>query len=85
MLSIININPSGENCIYSRLVFIQIQAKTINVTTPSVMFDQPLWLKAPEIVISKKLKIVVRLGGLHTLSFMGSIGNIIMEGEIVGL
>ena len=53
----------------------------MKVITPSVTFDQPLWLKAFEIATSKNLNIVVRLGGFHTLmSFLGSIGTV-MEGS----
>ena len=47
----------------------------MKIPTPSVTFDQPLWLKTYEIAESKQLDIVVRLGGFHTLmSFLGSIG-----------
>ena len=81
LLPIININPSDENCIYSTLMFIQNQARAMDVQTPSVTFDQPLWLKAFVIADSKNLDIVVRLGGFHTLmSFLGSLGTI-MEGS----
>ena len=78
MAPIINLNPSDENCIYTTLLFIQRQATSMNVATPSLTFDQPLWLKAYEIAKSKQLDIVVRLGGFHTLmSFLGSIGAVI--------
>ena len=77
MAPIINLNPSDENCIYTTLLFIQRQATSMNVATPSLTFDQPLWLKAYEIAKSKQLDIVVRLGGFHTLmSFLGSIGAV---------
>ena len=40
-------------------------------------FDQPLWIKATEIVNVKKLPIVLILGGFHMLmSFAGSIGTL---------
>ena len=43
-------------------------------------FDQPLWIKAVEIVAAKSLGIVVRLGGFHSLmSFVGSIGSLMEE------
>lgn len=75
MLPIININPSDPTCIYSTLLFVIDQSKKLNVETPSITFDQPLWYKATDIVIEKSLKIVVHLGGFHTLmSFVGSIG-----------
>ena len=54
MAPIINLNPSDENCIFTTLLFTQRQATSINVATPSVTFDQPLWLKAYEIAKSKQ-------------------------------
>ena len=46
----------------------------MNIRTPSITFDQVLWVKAIEIVQTKKLKIVMRLGGFHYLMrFIGSI------------
>ena len=51
---VINLNLSDENCILTTLLFTQRQATSINVATPSVTFDQPLWLKAHEIAKSKQ-------------------------------
>ena len=77
MMPIINLNPSDENCIYTTLLFIQRQARSMNVATPSVTFDQTLGLKVYDIAKSKQLDMVVRLGGFHTLmSFLGSIGAV---------
>ena len=48
---------------------------------PCIAFDQPLWLKATEIVTAKSMNIVCRLGGFHTMmSFLGSIGSM-MKGS----
>ena len=81
MLPIINLNPSDDNCIYSTLLFIQNQAKILNIETPAVTFDQALWIKAIETVTAKNVNIVVRLGGFHMLmSFVGSIGYL-MDGS----
>ena len=83
MAPIINLNPSDENCIYTTLLFIRKQATSMNVATPSINFDQPLWLKAYEIAKSKQLDIVVRLRGFHTLmSFLGSIGAALGRSEL---
>ena len=72
---IIDLNPSDETCIYSTLLYIQTQAEKINIPTPCITFDQPLWLRAFEIIKSKSMNIVCRLGGFHTMmSFIGSIG-----------
>ena len=52
----------------------------MNVGTPCVTFDQPLWLKATDIIHAESLPIICRRGGFHTLmSFLGSIG-ILMAG-----
>ena len=52
-LLIIDLNPTKEKCTYSALLFIQEQAKILNIITPCITFDQPLWLKAVEITQSK--------------------------------
>ena len=80
-LPIIDLNSSNETCIYSTLTFIIAQSKKLNVETPCVTFDQPLWIKALGIIYSENLSIVCRLGGFHTLmSFLGSIGAV-MKGS----
>ena len=65
-----------------KAVFIQLflnikdLANQMNIETPSITFDQPLWVKAVDIVLTKKLATVVRLGGFHCLmSFLGSVGT----------
>ena len=69
----IDLNTSNESCIYSTLLFVISQAKKLKVHTPCITFDQPLWLKAFNIVHAENLQIVCRLGGFHTLmSFLGS-------------
>ena len=61
---------------YSTLSYIQDQAELLNIPTPCVTLDQPLWLKAVEIIQAKSLNIVCRLGGFHIMmSFIGSIGS----------
>ena len=80
-LPIIDLNPSDGSCIYSILLFIEEQAKLLNVNTPCVTFDQPLWLKATGIIDDANLNIVCCLGGFHTLmSFFGRVGNM-MKGS----
>jgi hypothetical protein len=77
MLPIIDLSSSNESCIFSTLLFVTQQATKLNVVVPCITFDQPLWLKAVEIVRASGLKVVVRLGGFHTLmSFLGSIGTV---------
>ncbi len=75
LLPIIDLNPSDETCVYSTLLYIQGQAERLNIPTPCITFDQPLWLKAVEIIKAKSMNTVCRLSGFHTMmSFMGSIG-----------
>ena len=82
-LPIINLNPSDESCIYSTLLFVEQQAKQLNVPSRCITFDQPLFIKAFEISkawTSKDINIVIRFGGLHLLMlFIGGTGTI-MEG-----
>ena len=49
----------------------------MNIITPCITFDQPLWWKAVGIIEAKQMGIVCKLGGFHTLmSFLGSIGRV---------
>src|ERR1051325_1919302 len=61
MLPIIDMNPTDMSCIFSPLHFIEDQAHKLNMPTACVTFDQPLWLKAVEIVQATKTNIVCRL------------------------
>ena len=81
LLPIIDLNPGDLSCIYSTLMFIIDQSKRINVKIPVITFDQPLWLKATEVVNAKALKVVLILGGFHLMmSFIGSISHL-MKGS----
>ena len=76
-LPIIDLNPSDESCIYFILLFVISRAKKLNVHTPSITFDQPLWIKAFDIIHAENLPIVCKPGGFHTLmGFLGSIGTL---------
>jgi hypothetical protein len=76
-LPIVNLPPTDVNCVYSTLLFIETQSKKLNITTPCVTFDQPLFIKAMDIALAKNLNVVIRLGGFHViLSFLGSIGTL---------
>ena len=81
LLPIIDLNPGDLSCIYSTLIFIIDQSKRINVKIPVITFDEPLWLKATEVINAKALKVVLILGGFHLMiSFIGSIGHL-MKGS----
>ena len=76
LLPIIDLPPRDLTCIFSTLLFIQDQAKKMNISEPCVTFDQPLWHKASGIIAEKNLNIICRLGGFHTLmNFLGAIGS----------
>ena len=76
MLPIIDLDPTDISYIHSTLMFVLDQAKHLEVATPCITFDQPLWLKATEIINALSLNMIVILGGFHTMmSFAGSIGS----------
>jgi hypothetical protein len=75
IMPLIDMNPSDSHCIFSTLCFIERQAKRLNILMPCITFDQPLWIKAVEIIQATKMNAVCRLGGFHTImSYLGSIG-----------
>ena len=79
ILPFINQDPSDPNTIFSALCFAQRLSEQHNLGVCPVTFDQPLYIKAAEIVASSPdlSNICVRLGGFHMLmSYMGSIGYI---------
>ena len=81
MLPIIDLHATDYNALYSLLNFISKQCTRLGMPETAVTFDQPLYIKAYEIVNSKGFKIFVRLGGFHQLmSFLGSVG-FVMEGS----
>ena len=74
-LPIIDLDPTDMSCIYSTLLFVIGQARQLGMEVPVLPFDQPLWLKATEIVNAKSLPIVLILGGFHLMmSYVGSLG-----------
>jgi hypothetical protein len=76
MLSIVDLNPSDPDCIYSTLLYVVSQASKLGLSTPDITFDQPLYIKAVDIAMKANLNIVVRLGGFHMLmSVLGSVGH----------
>jgi hypothetical protein len=76
-LPIIDLNPSDENCVFTTLSFVAQQTEKLNIETPCITFDQPLWLKATEIVQATVMNVFCRLGGFHMLmSFIGSVGSV---------
>ena len=81
MLPLTEMNPGDESCIYSILPYLKDLANQMNIEASSITFDQPLWVKAVDIILTRKLAIVVRLGDFHCLmSFLCSVGTC-MEGS----
>ncbi|ELU12775.1 hypothetical protein CAPTEDRAFT_192603 [Capitella teleta] len=79
ILPFINRQPTNPSSIYTALNFAREQSSLHGMETCFVTFDQPLYVKANEIVASDEILqgVVVRLGGFHLLiSFMGSVGYI---------
>ena len=79
-LPFINFNRSDMSTIYTALMFAQKETSLFNGSHCIVTLDQPLFIKAVDIVdASAELcdYVIVRLGGLHmTFSHMGSDGYI---------
>lgn len=84
-LPMIDMSPSDSTCVYSTLTFVLKHARKYHIDIPIITFDQPLWCEAyclvnTEVANTAFKKIVVRLGGFHTvMSFLGSIGHLMAE------
>ncbi|XP_066929545.1 uncharacterized protein [Clytia hemisphaerica] len=76
MLPIIDLHATDPSALYSLLLYLIDQSTKLNIQVPCVTFDQQLYIKAYEIVASKKMKVFVRLGGHQLMSFLGSVGNL---------
>jgi len=63
MLPILELNPSVMTCVKSVLAFVSKQAQALNLPTTCITFDQPLYSKAVDIVLTENMNIVVRLSG----------------------
>ena len=79
ILPFIHLDPSNPSTIYTDLSFAKRQCELHGIKTCFVTFDQPLYIKAAEIVAASTdlPDVVVRLGGFHLLmSYLGSVGYI---------
>ena len=79
ILPFVNHDPNQHDTIFSALMYVQKLADKHKLGICPVTFDQPLYIKAAEIVQSSENinKVVVRLGGFHlVMSYMGAIGHI---------
>ena len=72
MLPILNLPATDMTALHSLLCFVVESCANINLPTPTVTFKQLFYVKAYEIVSTKKKKISL-IGGFHQLmSFLGS-------------
>ena len=77
MLLVINLSATNMTALHSLLCFVVEQSKNNKLPTPSLTFEQPLYVKAYKIAMSNKIEIFVRVGGFHQLmSFLRSIGSL---------
>ena len=83
MLSIVDLDPSNENCIYSTLIFLINQAKSLNIPTSNVTFDQPLHIKVVDITLAENLNIIIRLRAFY-ISLGNSMKGSALE-DVLGL
>lgn len=89
-LPFVNLDPSNLHSIYTALTFAAETSERYGKCC-IVTFDQPLFLKAVDIVEGSNStqilgKVIVRLGGFHMLmSFMGSIGHLMSGSGIEDL
>lgn len=81
-LPFVNLNPNNPSTIYTCLLYAAEQCRKQNQSMVVVTFDQPLFIKAVEMVLSAApgsplSSVVVRLGGFHMImSYLGAVGHI---------
>lgn len=79
-LRFINMDPNNIDEMYTSLTFAADECKKQNIATCLVIFDQPLFIKASDIISgSEELNnVIVRLGVFHLkVSYMGAVGYIV--------
>ena len=60
LLPLINHNPNTDKCVYSTLMLVIEKAEKSGIT-PCITFDQPLWLRAHQLIKINNLDVVCRL------------------------
>jgi len=73
-LSLVDRNPGDYDCMYSTLLYISDQARSMGLPTACITFDQPLYIKAVDVTLKAQLDVVVRLGGFHMSIYIFKIG-----------
>ena len=59
MLLVINLSAATMTALHSLLCFVVEQSKNNKLPTPSITFEQPLYVKAYKIAMSNKIEIFV--------------------------
>ena len=74
ILPLIDMKSTDYNCLYSVICFVDNEVRSKMLPGTTLTFDQPLFVKAVEIVTAKQIKtVVIRLGGFHSL--MSAVGS----------
>ena len=66
-LPIVDLSLSDPSCIFTTLEFVIDQAKSLNVETPVIIFDQPLGITVTETATAKSMSVVIILAGFHLM------------------
>ena len=59
MLLVINLSATNMTALHSLLCFVVERSKNNKLPTPSITFEQPLYVKAYKIAMSNKIEIFV--------------------------
>ena len=82
IIPFVNHNPTQPDTLYSALSFIQAASEKYKLDAVPVTFDQPLYIKAADIISSSSdlPNVFLRLGGFHlVMSYLGSVGYIMSQ------
>ena len=82
IIPFVNHNPTQPDTLYSALSFIQSATEKYKLGAVPVTFDQPLNIKAADIVASSPelSNVFLRLGGFNlVMSYLGSVGYIMSQ------
>ena len=79
MLPVIKLSATKMTALHSLLCFVVEKSKNNKLPTPSITFDQPLYVKATKFQYQIRWRFLFDLGFHQLMSFLGSIGSL-MEG-----
>lgn len=83
ILNFVNCSPSDPGTLYTALCYTQDICNKYDIKFCPVTFDQPIYIKAIEILFDHKLELkslFIRIGGFHNvMSFMGAVGTLMAD------